>query len=210
MMYTIYLEPLYSLNNFVKNTSRGKPFSLFVKIFYFYLVNLRYLYCIFQYENFLHSVSQCHCQCSKPMLGIHDTLVWIRIPGSVTLKNGSGPAPDPTPDPTPFFTDFKDAKKYFFIFFLITCPQAHHLQSAPHIYEKKEGSGARSGSIPPTNGSRSGRPKNMRIRIPNTARNYAKKTIQSTFEFQKDSFYPDIQTKIMNLFERISSPLFIT
>jgi hypothetical protein len=39
--------------------------------------------------------------------------------------------PDPTPDPTPFFIDFKDAKKkdIFFIFFLITCPQAHHLQS---------------------------------------------------------------------------------
>jgi hypothetical protein len=38
--------------------------------------------------------------------------------------------PDPTPDPTPFFIDFKDAKKIFcLIFFLITCPQAHHLQS---------------------------------------------------------------------------------
>jgi len=38
--------------------------------------------------------------------------------------------PVPTPDPTPFFIDFKDAKKYFFsCFFLITCPQAHHLQS---------------------------------------------------------------------------------
>ncbi len=40
------------------------------------------------------------------------------------------PYPDPTPDPTPFFIDFKDAKKDFFsCFFLITCPQAHHLQS---------------------------------------------------------------------------------
>jgi hypothetical protein len=38
-------------------------------------------------------------------------------------------------------------------------------QSAQHLYEKREGSG----SIPLTNGSGSGRPKNMRIlRIPNT------------------------------------------
>jgi hypothetical protein len=35
------------------------------------------------------------------------------------------------PDPTPFFINFKDARKniLFFIFFLITCPQAYHLQS---------------------------------------------------------------------------------
>jgi hypothetical protein len=33
-------------------------------------------------------------------------------------------------DPTPFFIDVKDAKKIFFsYFFLITCSQAHHLQS---------------------------------------------------------------------------------
>jgi hypothetical protein len=38
--------------------------------------------------------------------------------------------PDPTPDPTSFFTDFKNAKKYLFsYFFLLTCLQAHHLQS---------------------------------------------------------------------------------
>jgi hypothetical protein len=37
--------------------------------------------------------------------------------------------PDLTPDPTPFFFDFKNAKKYLFLyFFLTTCPQAHHLQ----------------------------------------------------------------------------------
>jgi hypothetical protein len=45
-------------------------------------------------------------------------------------------------------------------------------QSAQHLYEKREGSGARSGSIPLTNGFGSGRPENMgilRIRIPNTA-----------------------------------------
>jgi hypothetical protein len=67
------------------------------------------------------------------MLGIRDILVRIRIriPGSVPLTNGSGsgsgsdPAPDPAPDPTPFFNDFKDAKKNF----LLTCPQAHHIQS---------------------------------------------------------------------------------
>ncbi len=28
------------------------------------------------------------------------------------------PDPDPTPDPTPFFIDFRDAKKFVFIFFL--------------------------------------------------------------------------------------------
>ncbi len=39
-----------------------------------------------------------------------------------------GADPDPTPDPTPFFIDFKDAKRKSY-FFLITCPQAHHLQS---------------------------------------------------------------------------------
>jgi hypothetical protein len=98
------------------------------------------------------------------------------------------PKPDPTPDPTPFFIDFKDTKKkiFFFIFFLISCWQALHLQSkkfnfllnfvlknlilqalfqsAQHIYEKREGSGA--GSVPLTKGSRSGRPKNMRIWFP--------------------------------------------
>ncbi len=43
---------------------------------------------------------------------------------------GPAPDPDPTPDPIPFFfLDFKDTKKFFFTFFLITCPQVHHLQS---------------------------------------------------------------------------------
>ncbi len=42
------------------------------------------------------------------MLGIRDILVRIRIPGSVPLD------PDPTSDPTPLFSDFKDAKKFFF------------------------------------------------------------------------------------------------
>jgi hypothetical protein len=82
------------------------------------------------------------------------------------------PDPDPTPDPAPFFIDFKDAKKKISYFFLITCSQAHHLQSkkfnfllkilclnvilqalfqfAQHINEKREGSGAGSGSVPLT------------------------------------------------------------
>jgi hypothetical protein len=76
-------------------------------------------------------------------------------------------------------------------FFLITYPQAYYLQSysyksnfllklcvkilfckhyfspLKHLYEKRKGFG--SGSVPLTNGSRSGRPKN--IRIPYTDRN---------------------------------------
>jgi hypothetical protein len=39
------------------------------------------------------------------------------------------PDPDAIPDPTPFFIDFKDAQTFFSHFFLITCPQLHHLQS---------------------------------------------------------------------------------
>jgi hypothetical protein len=106
---------------------------------------------------------------------------------------GADPYPDPTPDPTSFFIDFKDAKEIFFsYFFLITCTRAHHLQSknfnfwlkfcvkilfCSHyfssplnpLFEKREGSGARSGSVFLTNGSGfgSGRPK--KLRIPNTA-----------------------------------------
>ncbi len=73
--------------------------------------------------------------------------------------------PNPTPDLTPFFSDFEDAKTNFFShFFLITYPQAHYTQvlkikffpkilkasyqSAQQLYEKREGSGAGSGSIP--------------------------------------------------------------
>ncbi len=104
--------------------------------------------------------------------GSRDPYLWLVDPD---------PAPTPDPDPTP--------DPFFHIFFLITCPHAHHLQSkklnfllkfvlkfnfaglfqfAQHIYEKREGSG--SGSAPLTNGSGSGRPKSMRllrIRIPN-------------------------------------------
>jgi|LakMenE18May11ns_1017448.scaffolds.fasta_scaffold9653836_1 hypothetical protein len=57
--------------------------------------------------------------------------------GSVTFWCGSGSvSPDPylwlmDPDPTPFLIGCKNAKKkYFYSYcFLITCPQAHHLQS---------------------------------------------------------------------------------
>ncbi len=52
--------------------------------------------------------------------------------GSVTFWCGSGSL-DPYHwpiDPTPFFDDLKDVKiLIFIIFFLITYPQVHHLQS---------------------------------------------------------------------------------
>ncbi len=58
-------------------------------------------------------------------------------------------------------------------------------QSAQHLYEKREGSG----SIPLTNGSGgSGRPKNIRIRIPNNAFKYKfAKNIQALVA---DQWYP--------------------
>ncbi len=50
------------------------------------------------------------------MLGFRDILGRIRIRGSVP-RGVMDPAPDsdPTPDPTPFF---KDAKYYFFSYFI--------------------------------------------------------------------------------------------
>jgi hypothetical protein len=40
------------------------------------------------------------------------------------------PDPDPTPGPTPIFNDFEDVKNInFFLYFLITYLQVHHLQS---------------------------------------------------------------------------------
>jgi hypothetical protein len=65
----------------------------------------------------------------RPVLGIRDILVRIRIRGSVP---GTVPL---------FFSDFKDAKKivfilnfFFFILFIITYPQAHYLQSEKLIF----------------------------------------------------------------------------
>jgi hypothetical protein len=55
----------------------------------------------------------------KIIVGDPDPYLWLIDPDS-----------DPTLDPTPFFLNFKDAKKIsLFIFFHITCPQAHHFQS---------------------------------------------------------------------------------
>ncbi len=60
----------------------------------------------------------------KSVLGIRD--IWCGY-GSPDLYLW---LMDQDPDPTQFFIDFKDVKKYFLsYFFLITCPQAHHLQS---------------------------------------------------------------------------------
>ncbi len=54
---------------------------------------------------------------SYAVLGIRD--IW-----------GADPDPYLSPDPTPFFCDFKDAKNsVLYIYFLITYPQAHYLQS---------------------------------------------------------------------------------
>ncbi len=122
-----------------------------------------------------------------PVLGIRDILVRIWIPGSVS--------PDPylwLMDPTPFFIEFEDAKKNIFFqihFFLLTCAQVHRLQSKKfnfllkfcvqmlfcRHYFSPLNTFMRKGKEPDpdphllTNGSGSGRPKNMRIRIPNTA-----------------------------------------
>jgi hypothetical protein len=58
---------------------------------------------------------------STAVLGIRDILVRIRISGSVPLTNGSG---------SDYFLHwFKRCKSLFLSVFLITCPQAHHLQS---------------------------------------------------------------------------------
>jgi hypothetical protein len=122
------------------------------------------------------------------MLGIRDILVriQIRIRGSIPLTNGSDP------DPTPFFSDFKDAKCFFLHFISYNLvPTTYYLLSqklnfwlkfcvkilfCKHYFSlhntfMREGSGAGFGSVPLTNGSGPGRPKNMRIRNPNTDKN---------------------------------------
>jgi hypothetical protein len=100
---------------------------------------------------------------------------------------------DPTPDPIPSFRDFNDAKKNFLHIFFLQLTHRHIIfsilkmyffakisvkilfskhyfsrQSAQHIYEEREGSGAGSVALTNGSGSRSGRPKNMRIRISTT------------------------------------------
>ncbi len=65
---------------------------------------------------------------------------------------------------------YRTALKINFVFKFLSCKLQALFQSAHHLYVKREWSG----SVPLTNGSRSGRPKNMgiqRIRIPNTACN---------------------------------------
>ncbi len=62
--------------------------------------------------------------------------------GSVTFWCGSGSAPlttdpDPTPDLNPFFSDFKDTKQFFFLFFLINYPQTHYFQSLIYCFKDK-------------------------------------------------------------------------
>jgi hypothetical protein len=58
------------------------------------------------------------------------------------------------------------SKKIFVVNFILQ----PLFQSTQHFYEKRKGSGAESGSVLVTNGSGCGskRPKNIRIRIPNT------------------------------------------
>ncbi len=137
-------------------------------------------------------------------MGIHDILVRIRIPRSVPLTNGS--LSGSNSGSGSFFIDFKDAKKYLFsFFFLIACP-AYQLQSKKlnfllklcfkilfcrHYFSplntfirKRKGSGSGSGSASLTNGFGSGRPKNMRIRIPNTVTLYFRLKLFTTVFFQ--------------------------
>ncbi len=88
------------------------------------------------------------------LLGIREISVRIRIRGAVPVTNGSGSHI--------IFSLLSTAlKKSFVLNFILQVL----FQSAQHIYEKREGSG--SGAVPLTNGS--GRHKNIRIRIPNTA-----------------------------------------
>ncbi len=79
------------------------------------------------------------------------------------------PGLDPFPDPTPFFSDHRhitylQSSLNFLLKFCVNFNLSALFQSAQHIYENWEGSGA--GAV--LWGSGSGRPKNMRIRTPNT------------------------------------------
>ncbi len=82
-------------------------------------------------KNFLNISKPSHEDCkyhlSDLLGGVGDLWLFGADPvpqnrTSVPLTNGSplypAPDPEPTSDPTSFFSDFKDAKKYFFpIFF---------------------------------------------------------------------------------------------
>ena len=101
----------------------------------------------------------------KPVLGIRDILLRIRILILVSIPlNIYITILDPTPDQTPFFRDFTDAKKYFFHIFTYNLPActitlvfkfyfASIISFCSTPYEKREGSGAGSGSLPLTNAS---------------------------------------------------------
>ncbi len=119
----------------------------------------------------------------KEVVGLRDILVRIRVPGSVPLTNGSGSkfGSNSGSDSGSFFQWLQGCKKYFFfpylflINFLAGTLSAvlklnflHYFSLLNTFNEKRQGSGA--GSIPLANGSKSGRPKNMRIRIPTTAK----------------------------------------
>ncbi len=76
--------------------------------------------------------------CSLIILYCH---LLVECWGSMIFWCRSGSvSPDPhlwLVDPTSFFIHFKDAKKIFFsYFFLITCPQAHHLPSKKITFAK--------------------------------------------------------------------------
>jgi hypothetical protein len=70
------------------------------------------------YLNALHDFLYVLKELMKAVLGIRDILVKIPIPGSVPLM-----------DPTSFFIVLRMPKKIFLYIFLLTCQQAHHLQS---------------------------------------------------------------------------------
>ncbi len=88
-----------------------------------------------------------HPNCHLDIIIEENLNSFIQCWGSVTFWSGSGtpdlylwlmdsdPAPDsdPTQDPTTFFNDIIDVKKKF-IFFLVTYPKVHHLQSKKLIF----------------------------------------------------------------------------
>jgi hypothetical protein len=118
------------------------------------------------------------CLVFAAVFWIHDIFLWIWIwtRGSMLLTND--PNSDPDPDPAIFVTDLQDANKKliclkkFFCFLLFECTldkksKRSHKTAGIKVFHTIfcfliEGSG--SGSTPLTNGSGSGRPKNIWIR----------------------------------------------